>query len=181
MNVFRKVLLVILLVSVLPASGVAAVQQPEIAKLQIDPTPAANARQLAERSSLVVEVLSDGRYQSFPTSQRIGNRQVVNYVQTLQVKQVLKGSSPSPLQLLSRGVEPLPDARDPLNDSHPGPLAEGDYVIFLHPVQGTHLYSITGLWQGVYPVYDGKTVALGKFGFLEYNQLELKVLKEKIR
>lgn len=43
------------------------------------------------------------------------------------------------------------------------------------------MYSIVGLWQGVYPLYDGKTVSLRGQGFPELNQLSIRDVADKIR
>ncbi|MGO0061100.1 hypothetical protein ACTID9_13955 [Brevibacillus fluminis] len=170
-----------LLVISLLQCQVAWAQRPDIAKLQLDTTPAANARQLAQKSTLIVSASANSSFQSFPTGKKIGAYQVVNYIQTLQVNSVIKGASPRLIRLLSVGIEPLPDAKDPLNDKYPGPLAEGNYVFFLHPVRGTGFYSLTGLWQGVYPLLDGKTISLKKTGFAEYDGLNVEQLKQRVR
>jgi hypothetical protein len=43
------------------------------------------------------------------------------------------------------------------------------------------LYTIVGGWQGVYPVYEGKTISLKEEGFPELNQLTLRQFEAKIR
>lgn len=158
----------------------AEAQKLDIGKLQVDKTLTSTARQLAEKSTLIVYVWADSVYQNYPTSQRIGNARLVNYVQTLQVKEVVKGQATRVTRLLTTGVEPLPDAEDPLNDRYPGPLAEGSYVCFLQRVKGSDLYSLTGIWQGVYPVHDGKTIKLNRFGYTEFDQRTIAQLKQQI-
>ncbi|MET3289399.1 UNVERIFIED_CONTAM: hypothetical protein ABID98_001969 [Brevibacillus sp. OAP136] len=160
---------------------VALAQRPDIAKLELDTTQAANARQLAQKSTLIVSAWANSSFHSFPTGKKIGTYQIVNYIQTLQVNDVIKGASPRLIRLVSVGIEPLPDAKDPLNEKYPGPLAEGNYVFFLHPVKGTSYYSLTGIWQGVYPLFDGKTVSLTKTGFAEYNGLNVEQMKQRVR
>lgn len=176
-----SIVVLMMLMSTHPSLGSAQPHRNEIARLQIDSTPAANAKQLADRSTLIVEVHADRSFRSYPTANRIAARRIVNYVQNMRVKQVFKGSPSQRIRLLTRGLEPLPDASDILNDRYTGPLAEGDYVLFLHKVAGTDLYSLTGLWQGVYPVFEGKTVALNKAGFAEYQDLSLGQLKERLK
>ncbi|QQE72697.1 hypothetical protein KDJ56_12030 [Brevibacillus composti] len=74
----------------------------------------------------------------------------------------------------------MPDRSHRLNLSYPGPLAEGQYVLFLKKVRRSDLYSTVGLWQGIYPVYDGKTITLEGQGFPELNQLTIAELRRKI-
>lgn len=154
---------------------------PAIGDLEVDATAAANWGELAKRSELIVVAWADTAQHSFPTRHTIDQVKVVNYTQTLQVKKVLKGAPPRLLSVVSTGVEPMPDASSPLNYKYPGPLGEGNYVLFLQPVKGTSYYSITGLWQGVYPLYQGRTIALEGVGFPELNQLTLTELEQKLR
>lgn len=153
----------------------------DIGSVRIDPTPAQTWRALVKQSELIVVGWIDSADQSVPTGRSIREGKLVNYVQTVHVKQALKGSSQRLLRLVSTGVEPLPDASSPLNRTFPGPLAEGNYVLFLHPVSGTDLYSSTGLWQGVYPMFQGQTIALEGAGFPELNQLTVEQLTKKIK
>lgn len=181
MNIWRNSLLSFLLLVLLCHTDLALAQRTDIAKLRLDTSLAANARQLAQKSTLIVSAWANSSFKSFPTTQRVGTYKVVHYIQTLQVNEVLKGSSPRLVRLITRGVEPLPDARNPLNNQYPGPLAEGNYVLFLHQLKDTNYYSLTGLWQGVYPLINGKTVSLGKAGFPAYNQLDTNQLKQLVK
>lgn len=181
MNVLGKSVLSFLLVFGLWQSQFAVAQRPDIAKLELDTSLVANAHQLAQRSTLIVSAWANSSFHSYPTDKKVGTYRVVHYIQTLQVNEVLKGASPKLIRLITTGVEPLPDAKDPLNDKYPGPLAEGNYVFFLHQIKGTDYYSLTGLWQGVYPLADGKTMALGKAGFAEYNGLDVEQMKRLVR
>ncbi|KQL49912.1 hypothetical protein AN963_09555 [Brevibacillus choshinensis] len=160
----------------LPASAAT-----DIGSVRINPTPVASWQDLVKRSELIVFAWIDSASQSVPTGRSLREGKLVNYVQTAHVKQVLKGSSHRMLKLVSTGVEPLPDASSPLNRTYPGPLAEGNYVLFLHPVSATDLYSAAGLWQGVYPLYQGQTIALEGAGFSDLNQLTVEQLARKIK
>ncbi|MEJ8547929.1 hypothetical protein [Brevibacillus borstelensis] len=154
---------------------------PEVADLQVDQTRMKDWKELTLRCDLIVVGLTDERHQRFPTTKRVPSGRLVNYVQTVQIERVIKGSAPSRVQLLSTGVEPLPDASDPANLSYPGPLGEGQYLLFLKKVNRTDLYSIVGLWQGVYPLYEGKTVSLRGQGFAELNQRTIRQVENKLR
>ncbi|MDF2679644.1 MAG: hypothetical protein K0R47_834 [Brevibacillus sp.] len=161
---------------VLPASAAT-----DIGSVRIDPTPAKTWQDLVKRSELIIVAWIDSANQSVPTRRSLREGKLVNYLQTVHIKQSLKGSSQRLLKLVSTGVEPLPDASSPLNRTYPGPLAEGNYVLFLHPVSGTDLYSVTGLWQGVYPLFQGQTIALEGAGFSDFNQLTVEQLTRKIK
>lgn len=95
-------------------------------------------------------------------------------------KKAVKGTASRLLTVVSTGVEPLPDASSPLNLQYPGPLAEGNYLLFLRKVSGSQMYSTAGLWQGIYPIYQGKTIALSNLGFTELNQLSQEEAIRKI-
>ena len=97
------------------------------------------------------------------------------------MKEFLKGRAPAIIRLVTSGVDPLPDPSDPLNRIYPGPLAEGDYIYFLKPIKDSDLYNLVGVWQGVYPVSNGKTIALEGEGYPQFHQLSLTVMKKKIK
>lgn len=146
---------------------------PDLARLRVDPTPVKNVHELVQAGDLIVSGRTDSQYQSAPTGVSLRQGKVLNYVQSFRVQRTWKGSAPQVIQLLTTGIEPLPDARDPLNLTYPGPLSEGEYVLFLKKVHGTNLYRLVGVWQGVYPVQGGRTIALRGVGFAELNGLAL--------
>jgi len=146
---------------------------PDLARLRVDPTPVKNVHELVQAGDLIVSGRTDSQYQSAPTGVSLRQGKVLNYVQSFRVQRTWKGSAPQVIQLLTTGIEPLPDARDPLNLTYPGPLSEGEYVLFLKKVHGTNLYRLVGVWQGVYPVQGGRTIALRGAGFAELNGLAL--------
>ncbi|MGG1661082.1 hypothetical protein [Brevibacillus sp. NRS-1366] len=176
---FYRVVLILFLLTGTVLFPVSAA--PAIGDLEIDATTTTNWQELVKRSELIVVAWADSAQHSYLTRHTIDEAKLVNYTQTLQVKKVLKGSPPRLLNVVSTGVEPMPDASSPLNYKYPGPLGEGNYVLFLQPVKGTSYYSITGLWQGVYPLYQGRTIALEGVGFPELNQLSLSELEQKIQ
>ncbi len=178
-KIFSSILIAVLCTSV-PAITATA-KKKDYTSIQVDKTVVQNAQQLVKRSHLVVYGWSDTAYDEYPTPIKEGNGRIVNFVQKYHVKQVLKGKAPILVNLLSEGVEPLPDKSSPLNNRYPGPLAEGDYICFLQQIPGTNLYSLVGLWQGVYPIYEGKTVALGEFSFPQFQNLTIASMKQKIK
>lgn len=152
----------------------------DISTVQVDSAPTKSAAELVKQSGLIVFGQIEGM-EAHPTSRRVVDGTLVNYVQTILVQKTLKGASQRTLKLLITGVEPLPKPSNPLNLIYPGPLAEGSYVFFLRPVPGTQLYSLVGIWQGVYPLFKGKTVALKGSGYPEFNGLSVEQLTETIR
>lgn len=176
----KKLIWLLVGICMLVAIGVPVTAAPEIADLRVDATPARDWREMVAQSDLVIVGKIDGAYHKFETGRSIEARRIVNYVQTIQLEHGLLGTPPRPLSLLSTGVEPLPDRSHRLNLNYPGPLAEGQYVLFLKKVRRSDLYSTVGLWQGIYPVYDGKTITLEGQGFPELNQLTIAELRRKI-
>lgn len=152
----------------------------DISKLKIESAMAVNEADLVKRSDLIVYGWLDSGQQEAPTGDRISGHQVVNYVQTIHVKRVLKGSSGALAKLLTTGLTPLPEPKDPLNSRFTGPLAEGNYVCFLRSVPNTSMYSLAGLWQGVYPVYQDRTVSLEESGFSSLSNLRIEQLAAKL-
>jgi hypothetical protein len=144
--------------------------------------PAASEKALTQNADLIVEGhLEDGQ-ENYPTGREISGRRIVHYVQRIRVQAVWKGSATSPIKLLTSGVEPLPDAANPLNKTYTGPLEPGDYVFFLRKAGGTDYYTLHGIWQGLYPVYDGKSVALlANGGFSAFDQLGLPQFQGKVQ
>lgn len=152
-----------------------------IGQLQVDGTKAKDAKNLVEMSPLIVVGWADVPNGEYPTGKKVQNRNVVNFVQKIDVKQTLKGTATPLIDLLTTGVSPIPDASDQLNHSYPGSVAEGNYVFFLRPVTGTNLYSIVGIWQGLYPFDGGKTVGLEGYSYPEFNNLTLKQMESKLK
>ncbi|WNC12205.1 hypothetical protein [Brevibacillus brevis] len=175
---FYRVSLILLLFCTIAFPAAAA---RDIGSIRVDPTLARSWQELVKRSDWIVAVKADASYRAFATGRSIREGKLVNYVQTLQVTQTIKGAPSASIKMVSTGVDPLPDARSPLNQIYPGPLAEGSYLLFLHRVQGTDLSSTVGLWQGVYPLHLGKTVALQGAGFAELNQLTVDELAAKVK
>lgn len=169
-------ILVILFTFSIPASA-----EPDLSSLQVDRTPAQHVSDLIKRSNLIAYGWTDSAYQSVSTRRTVSAGKIVNYVQRFHIKRLFKGTSGRSVRLLSTGVEPLPDADNPINKTYPGPLGEGNYLLFLQTVKGTDLYSITGIWQGVYPLHEGRTIALEGDGFAELNGLTLDQIAQKLR
>lgn len=153
----------------------------DIGRIQVDASTFPSVQELVKNCDLIVIAWVDSAHRNYPTRRTIPEGKIVNYTQSLQVKKVIKGSSPRLLTVVSTGVEPLPDASSPLNLQYPGPLSEGNYLLFLRKVRGAQLYSTAGLWQGVYPIYQGKTIALQQAGFSELNQLSEEEVIQKIK
>jgi hypothetical protein len=174
----RGLLILLMWIAVCHTAGAERV---DVSGLRVDPTPAKNVKDLIRRCDLIVVGWTDSAHQSFRTREHVPGGRIVNYVQVLQIKTALKGTAPRLVKLLSTGVEPLPDPSSSLNAKFPGPLAEGEYLLFLQKVKGSHLHSIVGLWQGVYPMYGDKTITLQHAGFPELNNLTIAQLREKMK
>jgi hypothetical protein len=123
----------------------------------------------------------DSADRELDTGQKVKSGKLVNFTQTFHVERPLKGESSQLIRVLSTGIEPLPDARDPLNSTYPGPLVEGHYVCFLKKLPRQDVYTIIGGWQGVYPVHDGKTIALTGMGFQQLGGLTLDQMAAHVR
>lgn len=138
-------------------------------------------KRLAQDSDLIIHgMLTEGQ-QSYPTSASVGNRRVVHYLQQIKVLDTWKGASRRAVSLLTSGVEPLPDGPDPLNSLYTGPITEGEYVFFLRRAPQSDYYTLTGLWQGLYPVMNGKSVALlASGGFSSFDQLPISRFKLRV-
>ncbi|GAA4707198.1 hypothetical protein [Brevibacillus fulvus] len=143
----------------------------ELANLKLDMSRSQTEQALVNRAALILMVNCDGSYQSYPTNRTIPNGRLVHYVQNLKVEKQVKGEVGRDIRLVTTGVEPLPDPSHSSNITYPGALAEGKYALFLQPVKGTNFYSLVGGWQGVYPIMDGKTIALKGHGFSRFDNL----------
>lgn len=87
-----------------------AAERADISGLRVDTTPTKSERELIARCDLIVVGWSDSTNKEYPTAVSVPNGRVVNFVQSIQVKKALKGSPPNLVQLLTTGIEPLPDA-----------------------------------------------------------------------
>jgi len=123
----------------------------------------------------------DSADRELQTGREVQGGKLVNFTQTFHVERPLKGASPRLIRVLSTGIEPLPDPKNPLNGAYPGPMVEGHYVCFLKKLPRQDLYTIIGGWQGVYPVHDGKTIALEGAGFPQLNGLTIDQLATRLR
>jgi len=159
----------------------ASAAPPDLSRLRVDTTKVDNARALILTCDLIVSGNAGRQVQSVPTRVTLRQGKVVNYVQTFHVQRTWKGTSAPVIKVLRTGIEPLPDARDPLNLIYPGPLSEGEFLLFLKKVQGTDLYQVVGVWQGVYPVQSGRTIALQGSGFPQLNGLTLDQVADQIK
>ncbi|MBP1932391.1 hypothetical protein [Ammoniphilus resinae] len=177
MKFWFKTLIVLLLVFGFSLPGSAQ----NIGQLQVDGTKAKDAKHLVEMSPLILVGWADVPNREYPTGKKVQGREIVNFVQKIDVKQTLKGTASPLIDLLTTGVSPLPDASDPLNHSYPGSVAEGTYVFFLRPVTGTDLYSIVGIWQGLYPFDGGQTVGLEGYSYPDFLNLTAKEIESKIK
>ena len=113
-----------------------------------------------------------GGAQHFRTPNTVPHGKLVNTIQRFEIKQSFKGPI-APINLLITGVEPLPRPSDPLNIKYPGPLAPGSYILFLQKIIGTNYYQLTGGWQGVYPIVQGRSISLYEMGFHNLDQLTI--------
>ncbi len=159
-----------------------AAAAPQPGGIPVPVKPAASEKALTQSADLIVKGhLEDGQ-ENYPTGREISGRRIVHYVQRIRVQAVWKGSAASPIKLLTSGVEPLPDAANPLNKTYTGPLETGDYVFFLRKAGGTDYYTLSGIWQGLYPVYNGTSVALlANGGFAAFDQLNLPQFQGKVK
>ncbi|WP_421617797.1 hypothetical protein ACAF76_010065 [Brevibacillus sp. TJ4] len=150
------------------------------ARVQIDSTSAASLRGLIQRSDAIAIGTIGSQIRSYPTGRTIREGKIVNYTQSFHIRTLIKGRIGSSVTLISTGIDPLPGRESPLNQTYPGPLTGGDYLLFLQNVKGTDFYSITGLWQGVYPIVEGRTVTL-EVGFRELHHLSPRQAEQKLR
>jgi len=143
--------------------------------------PVANETALIGQADRIAYGWFDSANREIQTGQRVKSGKLVNFTQTFHVERSLKGESPRLIRVLSTGIEPLPEADDPLNGVYPGPMIEGRYVCFLKKLPRQELYTIIGGWQGVYPIHDGKTIALEGAGFPQLSGLTVEQLAARVR
>lgn len=159
-----------------------AASAPQPGGIPVPVQPAASEKTLTQSADLIVEGYLADEQQTYPSGREISGKRIVHYVQRIRVHAVWKGSAESTVNLLTSGVEPLPDAADPLNKTYTGPLESGDYVFFLRKAGATDYYTLNGLWQGLYPVHNGKSVALlANGGFAAFDQLSLPQFRGKVK
>lgn len=139
-----------------------------------------NLDELVRTSDIVVFGRFDTSHQSKTLRRRVEAGTLVNYNQNFHVFKYIKGFGPKVLSVVSTGIEPMPDPDNPWNEVYPGPMAEGMYICFLTKGESPYYY-INGRWQGVYPVRDGKTIALSGAGFAELNGLTMAQTEEKVK
>ncbi len=151
-----------------------------IGELKINATKARTAPELAKRSSLIVYGSFDAYVKEYPTKDKVAQGRLVNYVQNFRVVRSLKGSAPATVKVITTGVNPYPKPTDPINKLYSGPFETGEYILFLRSIPNTSLYSIVGIWQGVYPVLGGRTIALEGSGFPDLNALSVDQFSRKI-
>jgi hypothetical protein len=179
LSIYGVILLCILLMSSFQTNYA---QNVDIAKLRVDSTPVASVRALVKDAVIIAYGWFDSASQIVPTGTVVASGELTNYVQSFHVKKLMKGQAGKMIKVLSTGIEPLPQPKDPLNKVYPGPTAEGNYICFFRLVPGTNqLYSIIGGWQGVYPVVNGKTISLESSGFPIFNNLTVAEMELKIR
>jgi hypothetical protein len=140
----------------------------------------ASVESLLQTSNLVAYGRFDTAHDSKTLRKKAGGMTLVNYVQHFHVLKYLKGSGPMVVEVLSTGMEPMPDPDNAWNEAYPGPMAEGEYICFLVRIDAVH-YAINGRWQGVYPVQDGKTLVLEGAGFPELGHLTMQQVEAKLR
>lgn len=134
---------------------------------------------LVLQSDLIVQGRLEESSQAYPTGATVEERKILHYVQQLRVEETWKGTGLASVNLLTSGVDPLPDADNPLNKSYTGPLTAGEYVFFLR--KSGDYYTLTGLWQGLYPLFQGKSVALlANGGFASFDQLPVHRFRLKV-
>lgn len=124
---------------------------------------------LIRTSDLIVYTSIGTRSDRWPINRRISAHQTLfNARQQLQIKRVLKGSLPPSVYLLTTGVDPLPRPGDPLNSLYTGPLADGEFLLFLKSYNVKPYYTLNGGFSAVYPIINGKTVVLEDEGFGDF-------------
>ncbi|MCZ8521753.1 MULTISPECIES: hypothetical protein [Paenibacillus] len=154
------------------------------ASIVVPKETAATADELAAKADLIVYGSLAEEAKPYPTGRKVDGRLLINYVQKFKVKRILRGTvdANGTLAILTDGFDPLPLPQDPLNLTYTGPLVQGEYVCFLHRVPQSAEYTITGGWQGLYPLQGGKLVALQKQGgFAAYGGMTVEQLQDRLR
>jgi hypothetical protein len=165
-NILRKRWIVILTLVLVFAFHLQIIAKPSIlSKRAVNSDSVRSQQQLIRQADLIVYGRYDTAQQIIRTSRKVSGGRLANYIQPLHVHKLMKGDAGRIIRILSTGVEPLPDPGNSLNRTYPGPMAEGEYICFLKKIKGKNLYRLIGGWQGVYPILDGKSVAIADSGF----------------
>lgn len=143
--------------------------------------PVKNSKTMVQQSDLIILGWPESAEKKFPTNKTIDHFQIVNYVQTIHTQKVLKGNAGSLVNIVTAGAEPLPPTSNPINKLYPGPLAKENYILFLKKIPQSEYYTIMGGWQGIYPLFEGKTISLEGLGFKEFNGLTVDQLEQKTK
>ncbi|WPS87271.1 hypothetical protein SMD22_22760 [Brevibacillus halotolerans] len=139
-----------------------------------------SVKELTNASQAIIRATALEAVHEQATDQTVQGRKVVKYTQTFQVKATLKGSVGRQVRLVFYGLEPKPEAGDPLNLQYPGALGDGEYFLFLKKMD-SNTFTTVEKWQGIYPVFSGKTVALEGSGISELNGLTPNQMMDKIK
>ncbi|MCL1632598.1 hypothetical protein M3N64_11785 [Sporolactobacillus sp. CPB3-1] len=142
--------------------------------------PAESGTAIIQKADLIVHARLDEHINRWDTGQRLpSGAHFVNAEQEIHVQQILKGHTAIPMNLLTTGIEPLPAPSDSLNKQYTGPLADGEYVLFLTRYSSSGLFILSNGFSSVYPLYLGKTIAL-EDGFHEFSGKTIPELKRML-
>ncbi|RKD25116.1 hypothetical protein BEP19_04665 [Ammoniphilus oxalaticus] len=177
----QKQLLFLVLTIVSFGCFVTVTAETNIASLQLDLTPVPSSSELIQEADLIARGRPRPSEQQIPTNQKVGAFTIVHELQRIDVRKVLKGSTVSSVTVIIPGLQPLPETSNPLNNKYPGALAQENYFFFLKKIPDTSFYTIIGGWQGVYPLFEGKTIALRGLGFQNLGGLTVEQFKRKIK
>ncbi|MCI1857089.1 MAG: hypothetical protein LKI80_02900 [Sporolactobacillus sp.] len=140
-----------------------------------------DVQQMAATSDVVAVVRLNAQITRWDTGVRLGGRRtLVNAAQKLSVLRMLNGRLTADALLLTTVVQPLPPPRDPLNRIYTGPLADGEYVLFLQACPENPYYRLNGGFSAVYPLFNGRTIALEPDGFPELGQRTPEEIRQMI-
>lgn len=154
--------------------------QPSDMNQIIKSEPPAFSKQMIQISDLIVYAHLDEHVTKWDTGRRLASgAKLINAAQHLHIRQTLKGRSPVNPLLVTTGVDPLPPPQDPLNNVYTGPLADGDYILFLKSFHDAQHFILNGGFTAVYPVVSGKMIALDQ-GFKEFDGLTLSDLSKRL-
>lgn len=175
-------LIFILLFSVSTSLSHTYASQEQLSETIIKSQPKSSLKELVNTSDLIVYSTLHSTYKKIKTKRSLADGDLYNYLQGVDIKKILKGSTDQKISILSTGIEPLPKPDNPLNKIYPGPLSYGNYVVFLKKVNNstTHYY-INGGWQGTYPYINGHFISLKQAGFDVLNGLNIKEFSKKIK
>ena len=153
----------------------------DLTKFKVNTKPVKDSQTMVQQSDLIVLGWPENTEKKYPTNETIGHYKIFNVLQTIRTQKVLKGSPPSQVNIVTPGVDPLPNPTNPLNKTYPGPLAKENYVLFLKKLPHSEYYTMIGGWQGVYPLIEGKTVSFEGLGFQELNGLSVDQLEQRVK